>query len=254
MPKSAWTFARTTWWACTTDASACSWSFLGRLPVSTVRFSQWRLNHWTLFSLPVLRHPYSLLPVLPTDLLPLSGPQLSQVRPQCDYRVLHISFSWGATARLSGLGSHSMSLLLLFMFPFFSSVVVSGEDPTGNSNSIPSSDLLWTNLLRLAACPDFQELPTSNSQWAQLTFWHNLPLNLEHLVPTVQLNGSVEGWTPCPCAFSEPLLLAGPAPPWREVLCQVSVLSCRCWCAARKPPQLLINLDARRAQMGKCLF
>lgn len=183
---------------------------------------------------------------------PLSGSQLSQVRPQCDYRVLHISFSWGAMACLSGLGSHSMSLLLLFMFPFFSSVVVSGEDPTGNS--VPSSDLPWTNLLRLAACPDFQELPTSNSQWAPLTFWYNLPLNLEHLVPTVQLNGSVEGWTPCPCAFSEPLLLAGPAPPWRVVLCQVSVLSCRCWRAARKPPQLLINPDAKRAQMGKCLF
>lgn len=104
-------------------------------------------------SLPVLSHPPSALWVLPTGLLPLPGLQLSQVRPPCDYRVLHMSSSWGALVGLSGLGSHfNASSRALDVPSLLTRGSVAGGSST-DSNSVLEPDLLWTNLPEAGSLP-----------------------------------------------------------------------------------------------------
>lgn len=136
-------------------------------------------------SLPVLSHPPSALWVLPTGLLPLPGLQLSQVRPpvitEC-YTRAPPGEPWLAFLALAPI---STPLLVLSMFPLFLPEVVSQEARALTLTQFWSLTSCGQTYQRLAACPDFQELLAPNSQGALLTFWHNLPLDLEHGVPTI---------------------------------------------------------------------
>lgn len=63
----------------------------------------------------------------------------------------------------------------------------------------------------------------------------------------------MEGWTPCPCAFPEPLVS------WAcRILAGISSaksqsLSCLLCPAANKPPHFLMNPDTRGARMGNSI-
>lgn len=64
-----------------------------------------------------------------------------------------------------------------------------------NSESYPQCwglDSCGQNYPRLAAYPDFQEMPVPDFQQALITFWHNSPLQLEHLRLAIKLEGSVK--------------------------------------------------------------